>query len=129
MYSILAIDDCSMLRSAIAISFKKFGNDYTITEATSGAHGINKINQHRNSGKDPYDLILVDVNMTPELNGYETVKAIREIPEYEKTPILFLTANSAEEAIQQGKDADANGWIVKPFTPEVLVQTVKKVLS
>jgi two-component system chemotaxis response regulator CheY len=67
--------------------------------------------------------------MTPELNGYETVKAIREIPEYEKTPILFLTANSSEEAIQQGKDADANGWIVKPFTPEVLVQTVKKVLS
>jgi len=73
-------------------------------------------------------LVLTDVNM-PKMDGIALVRALRGLPSYKFTPILLLTTESAPEKKQAGKAAGATGWIVKPFNPDQLLATIKKVLE
>ncbi|KZZ42572.1 Fis family transcriptional regulator, partial [Oleiphilus sp. HI0085] len=74
------------------------------------------------------DLVLSDVNM-PVMDGIELVKNLRTLPDYKFTPILMLTTESAGDKKMQGKNAGATGWLVKPFNPEQLLATIKKVMG
>jgi two-component system chemotaxis response regulator CheY len=76
-----------------------------------------------NGGK--IDMVVTDLNM-PEMDGIEFIKQVRNNPGYKFTPIVMLTTESQESKKQEGKQAGASGWIVKPFTPEQLVDIVKK---
>jgi len=51
------------------------------------------------------------------------------LPDYKFTPILMLTTESAADKKSEGKAAGATGWIVKPFNPDQLLNTIKKVLG
>jgi len=75
-----------------------------------------------------FDLVIADINM-PNLDGISLVKSLRELPDYRFTPILILTTESQEQKRQEGRNAGATGWIVKPFNPEQLLTVVKKVLG
>jgi len=57
------------------------------------------------------------------------VKCLRDLPEFKFTPILVLTTESAQDVKNRGREAGATGWVVKPFSPEVLLATLKKVLD
>jgi two-component system chemotaxis response regulator CheY len=57
------------------------------------------------------------------------VRALRTLPDYKFTPLLMLTTESGPEKKQEGKAAGATGWLVKPFNPEQLLGTVKRVLG
>jgi two-component system chemotaxis response regulator CheY len=48
------------------------------------------------------------------------------MPDYRFTPIIMLTTESQELKKQEGRQAGASGWIVKPFSPEQLLGVVKK---
>ena len=61
---------------------------------------------------------------TPKL-----IKALRGLSSYQYTPLLMLTTESSMERKSEGKAAGATGWIVKPFEPENLVATVRRVLG
>ena len=58
----------------------------------------------------------------------KTRRQLRTLPNYKFTPILTLTTESSTEKKMEGKAAGATGWIVKPFNPDQLLATVKKVL-
>ena len=75
-----------------------------------------------------FNLVITDVNM-PNMDGISLIKELRALPNYKFTPLLMLTTESSPEKKQQGKAAGATGWIVKPFNPEQLLGTVKKVLG
>jgi CheY-like chemotaxis protein len=68
-------------------------------------------------------LILLDVQM-PLLDGFETCRRLRRVPEYRSIPVAFLTARKEVEDVRKGIAAGGNDFIVKPFDPVKLVNRV-----
>lgn len=129
MANVLVIDDSNSLRATIVFTLSKSSGQYMVTEAESGAAALKLIEQRRNIGLPAFDLLLVDINMPPGMDGYDTVDSIRKMSDYAKVPILFLTAENTDEAKQHGRAVHANGWITKPFRPEVLIETINRVIG
>lgn len=71
-----------------------------------------------------FDLVLMDI-MMPEMDGYETMKAIRAIPQFDKLPIIALTAKAMKEDRQRCIDAGASDYITKPIDVEKLLSLLK----
>ena len=117
MATILAVDDSVSMRQMVSFTLKGAGFD--VIEAEDGQAALNAV-----KGKK-IDLVLTDVNM-PVMDGIALIKALRGLPDYKFTPILMLTTESQESKKQEGKQAGASGWIVKPFQPAQLVDIVKK---
>jgi two-component system chemotaxis response regulator CheY len=118
--TILAVDDSSSLRQMVAFSLKAAG--YQVVEAVDGQDGLDKARQQT------VDLVLTDQNM-PKMDGLSLIKALRGLPAYQKVPILMLTTESSDEMKSKGRAAGANGWLVKPFDPQRLIEVVKKVIG
>lgn len=120
MASILAVDDSASMRQMVAFTLK--GAGYEVVEASDGAEAL-EIAKTRT-----FDLVLSDVNM-PNMNGIELVTELRQMADYKFTPMLMLTTESAGDMKLKGKQAGATGWIVKPFNPDQLLSTIKRVLG
>ena len=116
---ILTVDDSSTMRQMIAFTLK--GADFEVLEAGDGVEALEVA-----PGKK-LSLIITDVNM-PRMDGLTLVQHLRGIPEFKFTPILVLTTESGVDMKQKGKEAGATGWIVKPFSPEKLLEVVNKVI-
>lgn len=119
MASILTVDDSTSMRQMVSFTLK--GAGYEVVEAVDGVEAL-EIAKTRS-----FDLVVTDVNM-PNMDGISLIKELRNLPDFKFTPILMLTTESAAEKKQEGKAAGATGWIVKPFDPEQLISTIKKVL-
>lgn len=117
---ILTVDDSASLRMAIRIALS--GAGYDVTEAEDGLDGIKKAQEGQ------FDLIVTDLNM-PNMDGLSMIKALRALPAYCGTPIIFLTTESDDAMKQAAKAAGATGWLVKPFVPEQLIRVARKVLG
>jgi len=118
--SILAVDDSASMRQMVSFTLK--GAGYEVVEAADGVEALDI------AKKRPVNLVLTDVNM-PNMDGISLIRELRDLPDYKFTPLLMLTTESGPEKKQEGKAAGATGWIVKPFNPEQLLGTVKKVLG
>ncbi len=116
--TIMTVDDSASVRQMVSLTLKKAG--YSIIEARDGKDALSKL-----SG--PVDMVITDLNM-PNLDGIGLIRAIRGMAAYRFIPIVMLTTESQAASKQQGKEAGATGWIVKPFRPEQLVDVVKRVL-
>ena len=92
-----------------------------------GREGLQKF---QNSLPYYYDLILMDIRM-PNLDGYAATKAIRQLtrPDARTVPILAMTGDAFEEDIRHGREVGMNGYIVKPIIPQLLYQTLVKLLG
>lgn len=119
MAKILAVDDSASMRQMVAFTLQGAGHD--VVQAADGNLALAE------AKKAEFSLVLTDLNM-PNMNGIELIKSLRGLSAYKFTPILMLTTESAGDIKQQGKAAGATGWIVKPFNPDQLLSTVKKVL-
>ena len=77
-----------------------------------------------------FDCILLDINM-PEMDGYETVKAIRESrkPDARTVPVYAMTANAFSEDVAAVMDAGMNGHIAKPIEIDILYETLAEVFK
>lgn len=120
MATILAVDDSASMRQMVSFTLKQAG--YNVIEAENGQDALTKAKQGN------INLVLTDVNM-PVMDGITLIKELRGQPSFKFTPMLMLTTESADHKKAEGKAAGATGWIVKPFDPEKLLATVKKVLG
>lgn len=120
MVSILAVDDSASMRQMVSFTLK--GAGYQVREAADGVEALEI------AKGETFDLVLTDVNM-PNMNGIELVKNLRQEDAYKFIPMLMLTTESAGDIKMQGKAAGATGWIVKPFNPDQLLSTIKRVLG
>lgn len=120
MATILAVDDSASMRQMVSFTLK--GAGYTVVEAVDGLDALNK------AKSQAFDCVVTDVNM-PNKDGISLIKDLRALPNYKFTPMLMLTTESGMDKKQQGKEAGATGWIVKPFNPDQLLKTIQKVLG
>lgn len=120
MATILAVDDSASMRQMVSFTLK--GAGYNVVEAVDGVDALTK------AKAQAFDCIVTDVNM-PNKDGITLIKDLRALPSYKFTPMLMLTTESGMDKKQQGKEAGATGWIVKPFNPDQLLKTIKKVMG
>jgi two-component system chemotaxis response regulator CheY len=118
---ILIVDDSESIRSLLKFNLES--NGYETETASDGYEALKALDEE---GKD-FQLILTDLHM-PNMNGLELIERIRTDENHRFLPILFLTTETNPEMKQRARKAGATGWIVKPFAPEQLIKTVRKVL-
>ncbi|MCI0734200.1 MAG: response regulator [Methylococcaceae bacterium] len=117
--TILIVDDSASVRTVVATALK--GAGYSVVDACDGRDALSKLNGTK------VHLIISDFNM-PNMDGIAFVKEVKKLPNYKFTPICMLTTESEQSKIQEGKDAGAKAWIVKPFQPPKLLAAVEKLV-
>ncbi|MBI4979344.1 MAG: response regulator [Spirochaetes bacterium] len=115
---ILIVDDSPSMRQMVKFTLTEDG--YETVEAEDGKVGLTRT--------DGCSLIITDYNM-PEMNGIAFIKGVRAQAATKFTPIIMLTTEHEDVKKDEGKAAGATAWLVKPFTPEVLKETVKKLIG
>lgn len=118
--TIMTVDDSASIRQMVVFTLKQEG--YDVLEAVDGREALSKLSNAN------LDLIITDLNM-PNMDGIGLIRAVRADVARRLLPIVMLTTESQEGRKQEGKQAGATGWIVKPFRPEQLVAVVKRVLG
>lgn len=119
MAKIMVVDDSATLRHMVVHVLREAGHE--ISQAESAEQALSRIESF-----GP-ELVLTDLYMGG-LDGIELAREIRTIPGYRDTPILVLSTDSSLAVKQRGKANGVNGWIAKPFDPEILQGVVQKVL-
>jgi two-component system chemotaxis response regulator CheY len=118
--TVLAVDDSKTMRDMVSFALTEAG--FAVTTADDWAHGL----EVEQGGQ--YDVIITDINRH-NMDGITLIGHLRGLSQYQSTPILILTTESEQGKRDQGKNAGATGWIVKPFNPEKLIQVVNKVAA
>jgi two-component system chemotaxis response regulator CheY len=121
---LLAEDSHNMrafIRSALEAEDSELG-EVEVVEASSGFDALRLL------PRGPYDLVITDINM-PDINGLELVQFIRKSEQHKSTPILLISTQSSERDCERGLSLGANGYLTKPFTPEVLRQEAARQLG
>jgi len=116
---ILIVDDSVSIRQMMSFTLRRGG--YEVIEAEHGQDALDKL-----LGVT-VDLMITDLNM-PVMDGITLIQNVRKQPAMKTKPILMLTTEGLSTKKEQGKAAGATGWIVKPFDPDKLLQTIAKVL-
>ncbi|MET0868321.1 MAG: response regulator [Pseudorhodoplanes sp.] len=115
---ILTIDDSKTMRDMLMLTLIDAGFD--VLQAADGQDGVDL------AERETVDLVITDINM-PRMDGYEVIRQLRKRPAYKATPILVLTTESETDKKNIAREAGASGWLVKPFDPDKLIATVRKV--
>ena len=118
--TIMTVDDSSSVRQMVGLTLK--GEGYQVVEAVDGKDALTKV------GGVTIDMVITDLNM-PNMDGIQLIRELRKLPAFKFIPIIMLTTESQADRKQEGKEAGATGWIVKPFKPEQLTGVIKKVLG
>ena len=113
---ILVVDDDHMI---LNVAEEVIGEQYDVVLAVSGEHALETLR----SGCTP-ELILLDVNM-PGMDGFETLRRIRAIPDLSSTPVIFLTGNTGSDSELEGLKLGAQDYITKPFVKENLIARIQ----
>jgi two-component system chemotaxis response regulator CheY len=117
--TILIADDSPSMRMLIEFTLKDAG--YSVITAPDGEEALARAK----ADDSDIDMIITDLNM-PGMDGITLIRGLRAESRYRFTPICMLTTESQEALKQEGRMAGANGWIVKPFTPDQLIAVVRK---
>lgn len=119
MAIILLIDDANTIRKVCAQILKQAG--HVVRTAPTAQEGIQAI-----VDKGVPDLIITDIDM-PGMDGLELCNRIRKTGA--TLPIMVITSHSDKEMIQKAKALNLAGWLLKPVTPESLIQKVNAALA
>lgn len=119
MGTILSVEDNEFTRKVIRQTLEKEG--HTVLMASNGQEGLDLLKANPEVG-----LVFTDINM-PVMDGLAMTREIRKTNP--TLPIITLTSEAEANRKQEGKDAGATGWLVKPIDPERMLLVVKKVLG
>jgi len=120
MIKILVAEDDQDIRDLVVLTLEF--NGFEVESAEDGAVAVEK------AQKSTFDMILLDVRM-PRMTGYDACRRLKAIEATRDIPIIFLSAKGQETEIQTGMDVGAADYILKPFAPDALVRTIRRVLS
>jgi two-component system, sensor histidine kinase and response regulator len=117
MKKILVIEDEEDLRLELLTVLDFEG--YEAIGAPNGRLGVQSAQKHLPQ------LIICDISM-PELDGFGVITELRQDPQTAAIPVVFLSAQTAEAAIQRGMQLGAAGYLTKPYALDHFLATVKK---
>ncbi len=113
---ILIADDELRLRKVVSLHLKKSGFD--VYEAGNGQQAVDMAKELLP------DVIVLDV-MMPEKTGLEACAEIKSIRELASIPVVLLTAMAESDDIKKGREAGADEYLTKPFSPKELIDIIK----
>lgn len=116
---IMAVEDEADIRMVLAVALRDVAG-FDLQVCSSGAQALELAPSFQP------DLILLDV-MMPDMDGPDTLEALRELPETAGTPVIFLTAKVQSQEVQRFREIGAIGVIAKPFDPMGLADEVRRV--
>lgn len=116
---VLLVDDDPTVRNIISHFLRKEG--FVVEKAGNGGDGL----AGAKAGRP--DLIILDA-VVPGMDGFELLSLLKKDPDTFSIPVLMLSALGEESAIVKGLEEGAD-YILKPFSPQVLVAKVKKILK
>lgn len=122
MKTILIVDDSVSLRQVVKIALA--GEGYEVIEACDGADALRKLGGMTDKR---VHLIISDVNM-PNLDGISFVRELKKNTQHKYTPVIMLTTESEEGKKQQGREAGARAWMLKPFQPAQILSAVSRLV-
>lgn len=118
--TLLVVEDDADSRNAICTILESLGfNHLAFGSAKDALQGL--------SGKK-IDLALLDI-MMPEMNGYELLREIRQMPQFSELPVIMVTAKDQDSEILEGYQFGADYYITKPFTAKQLEYGIRIFLS
>ncbi len=116
---IVVIDDEENILELVSYNLTRDG--YAVTGVTTGEDALKKVRTIRP------DLVVLDL-MLPGMDGFEVCKILKNDPKTAHIPVIMLTAKGEEADIVTGLELGADDYIVKPFSPKVLIARVRAVL-
>ena len=117
---VLIVDDEPYILKIV--SFKLRLSGMIPVEATSGEEALRLIRE------ESPDLLLLDVSLTPGLSGFDLCHIVKREKRLQNVPVIFFTAQDSPKDFQAGMDSGAVIYLVKPFKPEKLLQSVRLAL-
>ena len=113
----LVVDDEAVIRQLIVINLELEG--FEVHEAVDGLDALGKARE-----LDP-DVVTLDV-MMPGLDGITTARRLRSDPLTSRARIVLISARTRPADLEQGVDAGADEYVIKPFDPDDVVDAVRR---
>ena len=118
---ILVVDDHALTRAMVQ-SILKGSGFVDVIHADNGEHAIARLNEQI------VDLVVCDWNM-PSVSGIDVLRFLRKNDDYKHIPFIMLTAEAYRKNVKEAMDAGVTDYVVKPFTPEILIDKVLEVVN
>jgi CheY-like chemotaxis protein len=119
--NLLIVDDQADIRKLIRMTLEFEG--YTLIEAQDGAEALRLANSSKPA------LMLLDVMMPGELDGFQVCEQIKKDPALADTRIVMLTARGQQSDLERGRKAGADAYLTKPFSPLELIDTIERLAA
>ena len=118
--TILIVDDSEFVRSYHSYILEQA--DFRAITAVDGSDGLEKLYA------GSFDLILTDINMS-NMDGYEFIRRVRADEKFSAVPIIIVSTESESKDKTKGFEAGASLYIVKPTTPESMLENIRLILA
>ena len=118
--NILIVDDSEFVRSYHSYILEQA--DFHAITAVDGSDGLEKLYE------SSFDLILTDINMS-NMDGYEFIRRVRSDQKFGALPIIIVSTESESKDKMKGFEAGANLYIVKPTTPESMLESIRLIMA
>ncbi len=121
--NILVVDDSLPMRSVIIKTIKASGySAANFYQADDGVKALEIL-------KDEWmDLVITDYNM-PDMNGSELISAMKDDDDLSSIPVIVVTTEGSQKKIQEFTERGADGYVKKPFTPEIIREKLTQLLG
>jgi two-component system chemotaxis response regulator CheY len=120
--TVLIVDDSNTMRKIVSRALRQAGLDFeSILEASDGQEALDVL------GANHVDVVLSDINM-PNMTGLEFLKAKAEDAAIKDIPVIMISTETGIDIIEEAKSYGAKGAIKKPFTPEMINETLGALL-
>jgi two-component system chemotaxis response regulator CheY len=118
--NVLIVDDSEFVRNYHSAILRNAS--FQVITAGDGMEALEKL------FSNPCDLVLTDINMQ-RMDGYEFIRRVRAEKQYQQLPIIIISTDGQAKDRRKGFQAGANLYIVKPCSPEVMLETLKMVMN
>lgn len=120
---ILIVDDHPELRLLVRESLDDGDGNYLFREAANAAEALAALPAFRPQ------LVILDVMMPGEMDGYRLCEFIKNDPSLESTYVVLLTARGQKADVEKGRAVRADLYLIKPFSPSMLIAAVEEAFA
>lgn len=120
-HNILVVDDEPYIGRIIQLKLEE--TPYAVDVCQDGETALERLRTD-----DPVDLILLDI-MMPNMNGFEVLARLREIPHRSGTPVIMLTGKGQSTDREQAASLGARDFLTKPFSPKKLLARIDEIFT